>query len=419
MRVLWFTNNPCKYIASGGYHGGGWMSSLQEVILTNSYEKIELGVSFCMDGQPSKVMQEGVTYYPVPQHVKPLKDKILDIIRYKDVSRDEILWQHYICHFKKAIKDFKPDVVEVFGSELYTGLGAKAAKEMNVPCVLHMQGILSIYIYILLPIGMSRWDFIMKDGLKEAYSNFQLLTYWKRSCYREKAILNAVNHVIGRTDWDKHALEILNPHARYHWGGEILRPCFYEDGKRTIPIKPVITTTSSGASYKGFDIVLKTADILKNECGLDFEWNVYGNVEPTFFEKLTGVNHNDVNVNLKGVASAEQLREAMLQSTLYFQPSYIENSPNSVAEAQILGLPVVATNVGGTPSIVEYGEAGFLFPATDPYMAAYHVKYLIQNNSQNIVMGEKGQAIAKQRHDRDVIVKELIETYKQVIADAK
>lgn len=34
-------------------------------------------------------------------------------------------------------------------------------------------------------------------------------------------------------------------------------------------------------------------------------------------------------------------------------------------------------------------------------------------------MGEKGKAIAKKRHDRDVIVKELIETYKQVIADAK
>ena len=417
MRVLWFTNNPCKYISSGGYHGGGWMSSLQEVILTNSFEIIDLGVSFCMDGQPEKVVREGVTYYPVPQHVKPLKDKVIDILYHKDVRRDEILWQHYVNHFKKVIEDFKPDVVEVFGSELYTGLGAVAAKESKVPCVLQLQGILSLYIYTLLPTGVSRQSFVMKDGIKGGYSNFQLLTYWKRSCHREKAILNAVNHVIGRTEWDKHALEILNPQAQYHWGGEILRPCFYEEGKRILPIKPIITTTSSGASYKGFDIVLKTANILKNECSIDFEWNVYGNVQPTFFEKLTGVNHKDVNVNLKGVASAVQLREAMLQSTLYFQPSYVENSPNSVAEAQMLGLPVVATNVGGTSSMVKHSETGFLFPATDPYMAAYYVKCLIQNNSQNVTMGENGKKTAMQRHDRDVIVKGLIETYKKVIAD--
>lgn len=419
MRVLWFTNNSCNYKASGGYHGGGWMSSLQDVILSYDKEKVELGISFCMDGQPEKMVQEDVTYYPVPSHTKPIKDKILDLIHYKDVSRDEILWQHYVSHFKRVIEDYKPDIIEVFGSELYTGLGAVAAKEMNVPCVLHLQGILSLSIYILLPTGVSEKSFIMKDGVKKAYQNFQLLTYWKRSCHREKAILNVVDHVIGRTDWDRHALEVLNPQAQYHWGGEILRPCFYEAGERIVPAKPVITTTSSGASYKGFDIVLKTADRLKNECGLDFEWNVYGNVEPAFFEKLTGINHKEVNVNLKGVASAEQLREAMLKSTLYFQPSYIENSPNSVAEAQILGLPVVATNVGGTSSMVEHGETGFLFPATDPYMAAYYVNNLTKNKSQNIVMGEKGQAVANQRHDRDTIVKELIETYKKIMTDAK
>ena len=395
------------------------MSSLQDVIQSYDKEKVELGISFCMDGQPEKKVQEDVTYYPVPSHTKPIKDKILDLIHYEDVSRDEILWQHYVSHFKRVIEDYKPDIIEVFGSELYTGLGAVAAKEMNVPCVLHLQGILSLSIYILLPTGVSEKSFIMKDGVKKAYQNFQLLTYWKRSCHREKAILNAVNHVIGRTDWDRHALEVLNPQVQYHWGGEILRPCFYEAGERIVPAKPVITTTSSGASYKGFDIVLKTADILKKECGLDFEWNVYGNIEPTFFERLTGINHKNVNVNLKGVASAEQLREAMLKSTLYFQPSYIENSPNSVAEAQILGLPVVATNVGGTSSMVEHGETGFLFPATDPYMAAYYVNSLTKNKSQNIAMGEKGQAVAKQRHDRDTIVKELIETYKKVMTNAK
>lgn len=417
MRVLWFTNSPCGYTANGGQFGGGWMIALQNEIIKQ--EAIILGISFCMDGQPVKVEQEKVTYYPVPYHVKSKKNKIIDLISYRDVTRDEILWHHYINHFKKVIEDFKPDVVEVFGSELYTGLGAVAAKELNVPCVLHLQGILSLYIYAFLPPMVSERSFCFSEGIRKAYSNFQLLTYWKRSCHREKVILKAVNHVIGRTEWDKNALEVLNPDAKYHWGGEILRSCFYEKGKRTIPEKAVITTTSSNASYKGFDIILKVANILSNECGLDFEWNVYGNVSPKFFEKFTGIRHDEVNVNLKGIASAEQLRDAMLNSTLYFQPSYVENSPNSVAEAQMLGLPVVATNVGGTCSMVEHGKSGYLFPATDPYMAAYYIMKTVKNTSFNVDMGKYGQNIARQRHDRESIVKNLIDIYKTIIADAK
>ena len=152
---------------------------------------------------------------------------------------------------------------------------------------------------------------------------------------------------------------------------------------------------------------------------MDFEWNVYGNVSPKFFEKFTGIRHDEVNVNLKGIASAEQLREAMLNNTLYFQPSYVENSPNSVAEAQMLGLPVVATNVGGTCSMVEHGKSGYLFPATDPYMAAYYIMKTVKNTSFNVDMGKYGQNIARQRHDRESIVKNLIDIYKTIIADAK
>lgn len=419
MRVLWFTNIPCNYTKTGGYHGGGWLSSLHDAITLACGKEIELGVSFCMDNQPHKATREGTVYYPVPSHKKSLSNKVLDLINYNDEKRDIVLWPHYINHFKRVIEDFKPDVIEVFGSELYTGLGALAAKELGIPCVLHLQGLLSLSIYILLPTGVSRRNFILKDGFKGAFANFQLLTYWKRSCYREKAILNAVNHVIGRTEWDRQALEIINPKAKYHYGGEILRPCFYEDSERHIPVKPIITTTSSVATYKGFDIILKTANILKNECNIDFTWNVYGNVEPSFYERLTRIKHNEVNVQLKGVASAEQLREAMLSSSLYFQPSYVENSPNSVAEAQMLGLPAVATNIGGTPSMISHNETGFLFSATDPYMGAYYAAKLIRERELNINIGRKSQEIATKRHDPKSIVNNLIMTYKELINDTK
>ena len=418
MRVLWFTNSPCKYISKGraGYNGGGWMTSLQSELA--KLDDVDLGICFCKNGEPQKVEQDGVVYYPVPNHIKSKKDKILDLINYDAVKRDEILWPHYIEHFTKVINDFKPDVIEVFGSELYTGLATIATK--GLPVVLHLQGLLSLSLYIYLPPGVSRWEYIWKDSsIKQAYANFQTLVYWKRSCYREKEILKAAPHVIGRTDWDKQAMQMLNPNAVYHYGGEILRPEFYLPAERMVPNRIVITTTISNPPYKGFDLLLKVAHILKYDIGMDFEWNVFGNVSPRFWENHTGIRCKDVNVNLRGVASARELREALLGSTLYFHSSYVENSPNSVGEAQILGIPVVATNVGGTSSMVEHGKTGMLFPATDPYMGAYYIHYLVSNIEKNIEIGKSARDIALIRHDKKTIVEKLMKTYKQIISDAK
>lgn len=415
MRILWIgnsglyvPNNSC----GGGYNGGGWVASVQkELMKTND---ITLAIAFCKDGEPQKVIQNGVTYYPVPNHTKSKKDKIIDLWKIKDVTRDEILWPYYEEKFRNIIEDFKPDVIHIFGSELYQNLAALVTD--GIPTILHIQGILSECIFNLLPPSVSKWQYYMSGkGLKGKYHNYQYLAYWHRSVHREKAILKAVPHVIGRTDWDRQTLAVLNPKAEYHYGGEILRDVFYEDKKRVLPSKVVISTTISAPLYKGYDVILKVANILKNEIGLDFEWNVYGNVQPEFMEKHTGLKHENLNVNLKGVATAEQLRDALVNSTLYFHSSYIENSPNSVGEAQLVGIPVVASRVGGTDSMVEHSKTGFLYPVTDPYMAAYYIKRLVENQKENISMGKAAREVALVRHDKQAIVEGLLKIYDDIV----
>lgn len=416
MRILWITatagNYQSPHSCGGSYNGGGWISSMQNELA--KCDDIKLGIAFCRNGEPAKVEQDGVVYYPIPHHTKSKKDKILDLFRLNDATRDEVLWPYYEQKFKEVIEDFKPDVIHIFGSELYHGLAARVAG--NIPMALHIQGLLSLSIYIYLPPSVSKWQYYMSGkGLKGKYHNYQYLAYWHRSVHREKAILKAVPHVIGRTDWDRQALAVLNPKAKYHYGGEILRDVFYEKKDRQIPKdRPVISTTISFPTYKGYDVILKVANILKNEIGMDFEWNVYGNVQPDFMEKHTGLKHDNLNVNLKGVASAEQLRDALVNSTLYFHSSYIENSPNSVGEAQLIGVPVVASRVGGTDSMVEHGKTGFLYPVTDPYMAAYYIKRLVENQKENISMGKAAREVALVRHDKQAIVENLLKIYDEI-----
>lgn len=416
MRILWITatagNYQSPHSCGGGYNGGGWISSMQNELA--KCDDIKLGIAFCRNGEPAKVEQDGVVYYPIPHHTKSKKDKFFDLFKLSDATRDEVLWPYYEEKFKKVIDDFKPDVIHIFGSELYQGLAARVT--VDIPTILHIQGLLSLYIYIYLPPSVSKWQYYMSGkGLKGKYHNYQYLAYWHRSVYREKAILKAVPHVIGRTDWDRQALAVLNPKAQYHYGGEILRDIFYEEKKRKMPSKPVITSTISFPTYKGYDVILKVADILKNEMHLDFEWNVFGNVQPEFMEKHTDLKHENLNIHLRGVASADTIRDTLLGSTLYFHSSYVENSPNSVGEAQLVGIPVVASRVGGTDSMVEHGKTGFLYPVTDPYMAAYYIGRMIEDKKENVKIGRQAREVAQVRHDKGKIVEELLKTYQQIV----
>jgi len=420
MRVLWFSNS-CGYIPFGtrtakhGYNGGGWISSLFNEV--EKQEGIEMGVCFTMDGQPEKAVQDGVTYYPVPNHQKRWKDKWLDLFCYKRPERDRILWLHYEEHFKKVIDDFRPDVIEIFGSEVYLGLATFVAP---CPVVLHVQGLLSLYIYTWFPPGVSLRSYLLQDWKpKRIFQRFQLYVYWQRSCYREQEVLCHTKHVIGRTHWDKMATEILNPERVYHYGGEILRPVFYEAHERVIPNRLTIVTTSSSPMYKGFDYILQTANILKNVMHREFNWLVFGNVNSSFAEKFTHLKHDELNIKLMGVASAEELVRSIINATVYFQPSYIENSPNSVCEAQILGIPVVATNVGGTASLIEDGKTGFLIPTCDPYTAASQIVQISNNEELNKTVGHHARESALKRHDRKTIVDELLNTYRAISEDCK
>lgn len=411
MRVLWIGSSG-HYVPShssqGGYNGGGWITSLQKEMM--KIPNIILGVSFCKDGEPEKVVQNGVIYYPIPNHVKSFKDKIIDFYHIHDVKRDEILWPYYKDKFRSVIDDFKPDVVHIFGSEKYEGLAAFVTG--TIPTVLHVQGLLSLYVNVFLPPDFSKWQYIMSgNSLAGIFHNYQYLAYWRRSVYREKAVLKAVPYLLGRTEWDKQALSILNSKAKYYYGGELLRDVFYVERDRIIPNKLVIVTIISFPTYKGYDVILKVANILKNELHLDFEWIVYGDVEPTFMERHLRLHHQNLNLNLCGVASAEQIQDSLLRCTLYFHPSYIENSSNAIAEAMLTGIPVVASRVGGNDSLVEHGKTGFLYPATDPYVAAYYVNQLADNKDLNVMFGKNAQKVAKVRHDKNKIVKELLQVY--------
>lgn len=413
MRVLWFTNTPSLYKCKGtGYNGGGWITSLQKEIAIST--DIALGISFLLENEPTKAIEDKVCYYPISSPWTSTFSKIkhqIDLIKKFSIKEcipliNKMLW---------VIDDFKPDIIEVFGSEQYWGL---IAKYTNKPVILHIQGILNPYNNAFLPPGVSLCNYIWSPksigGIVNKYKSYR---FWKNSCEREIKIIKGVKHFIGRTEWDERVTKVMNPICKYYYGSEILRDTFYKPSKRELPQNLTIVSTISSPLFKGFDLILKTAKLLKDTYKVEFAWKVFGNVSSQYIEKKIKINNDDVNIQLLGVQDAETIKEEILHATCYFHSSYIDNSPNSICEAQILGCPVISTNVGGISSLIENEQNGYLIPANDPYQATFLIKQLYEDTKLNIEIGENARKTALLRHDKHNIVMELISIYKRLLEE--
>ncbi len=80
------------------------------------------------------------------------------------------------------------------------------------------------------------------------------------------------------------------------------------------------------------------------------------------------------------------------QMDLYVQSSVAEGMPNSVLEAMAVGLPIVATSVGGTPEVVVDGETGLLVPPRDPVALADGMLKLLEDRTMADALGRAGRA---------------------------
>ena len=412
MRVLWFTNTSACYTNTGkNTFGGGWVSSLELEIKKCS--EIELGVCFYSD-KNKKEFIDGTTYYPLNRPSKSFGYILKQL--FSDKRRASMNHEGLaVPALLKVVNDFKPDIIQVFGSENIYGI---LVNYIDIPIVLHIQGILSACYNAFLPPGISWNEYLFEDwNPKRILSRYSNKFAWSRNYISEQRIFKKLKFVIGRTEWDKSISSVLCDTANYKYFhcDEILRDVFYDDVKRSPHGNIIFVSTISAFLYKGYDVILKTADILKNMMGLEFEWRVYGYVDTLAVHKSIRLSPESVNVRLMGLASAEQLRDALVSATAYIHPSYIENSSNAIGEAQMVGCPCIACDVGGVKTSIEDSISGYLVPANDIYLLASKMADLARNELKAERMGLAGKEKAIKRHDKLSICNRLLEIYQEIL----
>lgn len=417
MKILWFTNTPSLYDqGKHSYHGGGWIESLEEILKKEN--SIELGISFFHKTDKEKISKGGTTYYPVLRKSAKKNPVKFILNTWSGKLETEAV---VIPKLLKVIEDFEPDVIHVFGSE---EIFASIQTYTTIPVVIHLQGLINPCVNAYFSPGQSKCSmllssaFILKNIIGFGFSTG--LKRFNNQAKREAINLRNAKFVMGRTEWDKKIANIYNPNVKYFHIDEVLRPIFYrtEVPKRIQTDKIILISTLSPTIYKGIDVILKTASLLKNETNINFEWRIIGldrtNKLLRYFISSTKIDPEQVNLKFLGKKNAEELVKLLNEAAVFIHPSYIDNSPNSVCEAQILGLPIIACNVGGLSSLINDRETGILTPSNGIFEIVSSIAELVVNQELWNSISQNAKLKAHQRHNQTKIINELIGAYKMI-----
>ncbi len=118
------------------------------------------------------------------------------------------------------------------------------------------------------------------------------------------------------------------------------------------------------------------------------------------------------NVYFMGYRSDTDL--LMKSLDLFVLPSFNEGISNTILEAMATGLPVVASNVGGNPELVEDGMSGFLVDPRSSAQIAEKIMDYIQNPNKAIHHGKRGRDIAVDKFSIDAMVQKYEAAYNAI-----
>lgn len=338
--------------------------------------------------------------------------------------------------YEEAIRDFGPDLIHVHGTE--KNLGQVQRFLPQIPVVVSIQGLLAgcePYAYNYLDRSAVMRFRTIKNLLRRGGVG-SLERSIRQGLAQEAELLREGRYFVGRTAWDRAHVRFVNPAAEYFRGEELLRAEFYaaratwdagQCRRHSIfmpsglnPIKGAHLAIEAVRMLRQFypDVLLSIPGIpeaprKKNRIA-DF---LFGEEYIRYLRHLIGKYGLEQHVVFLPKLDAAQMVEQMLRANVFLSPSSIDNSPNAVGEATMVGTPVVTTPVGGVPSILQDGHSALFAPAGDPYMMAYQIGQIFHDDALAKALGTAAYAVALRRHDPLQTGKQYAAIYEKILAE--
>lgn len=409
MKILFFTGSygHASKILGKNPVGEPWVNSLLASLHKN--QSIEIGVA-CYYGYEKldKRSQGGIDYYFIPNLNGRIR-RFVERFNHTDQRKGDLKF------FNEIIIDFKPSVIHIFGTEKGFGLIAKTTK---IPVIIQLQGVINSINAIVGNLPVKPSNLFRYDSLKQLMTGkglYHSTILLKKKAERELELFRINRNFIGRTDYDRRLTKILSPGSGYYHVEEMIREDFFmHSWNNTLNSKAILHTTILGATYKGLENIILTATLLR-KAGIDFEWRISGVSSESeisvLWSRFLNLRLKSLPIVFLGATKTTDLINRMLESNIYIHPSHIENSSNSICEAMVLGLPVIATYAGGTPSLLTDKHEGVLVQNGDPFHLAGAIIEMLGNYDNARTMGINARERAIKRHNPEQIINKLIATY--------
>lgn len=457
IKVLWICNfalpMAAEYLGMESSNKEGWLTGLCDTILRQAERTIDLAIAFpaapgreeagreaagqetsgqeagggCMKWQVPVQTGGSLTCYGFAEDTAHPE-------RYPDGLEDRL---------RGILEDCRPQVVHCFGTEYPHTLAASRVCP-GERLLIGIQGLCEIYAqdYLSdLPERVVRRvtlrDFLRRDDIPRQQEKFRV-----RGA-REREALRGAGHITGRTWIDRQYAKECAPDARYHFMNETLRRNFYEGDWREDTCEAHRIFLSQGDyPIKGLHYMLHAMPAIMQKYP-DARLYVAGNCivggkgikgrlkissYGKYLLELIRKYGLQTKVFFLGRLPAEEMKAQYLRSGLFVCPSSIENSPNSLGEAMLLGMPCVAADVGGIRSIFTDGEDGILYPGFgDPVYAdaadkeaaqasrlAGAVLELWSDRERMLRYAQSARAHARATHDGAQNYRRLTEIYRSI-----
>lgn len=410
MKVLWFENTEPSGYNQSNTLVNGWQDALETIVA--QCKEIELYIAFASQTHTEPKKNRSVTYIPIHTPYSFL-DKIRRSISWNIEAKKTITGA------KKIIHDVDPDIIHVFGTEWTFGL---ISQHTDTPVVIHIQGCFNEIVKYQYPPNYSFADELYEKRLHPIQFVEKLFhpNLNKSRKLIENKIWQANKFYMGRTEWDNQISEKLHPGREYYHVDEALRNPFihtsqhwqFKDNSKT-----TLFSTGCSSFWKGPNILLRTAAILKKK-KFEFDWLVAGEMPADLkkiIERKEGTSFKENNIHFLGWQTPDQLCKHLASSSLYIHNSYIENSPNSICEAQYIGTPIISTNVGGISSLIESKKNGILVSSDSPEQMAQTIIDSAHNKELLSYISNESQKTATYRHSEKNILNQLLNCYKTIL----
>jgi glycosyltransferase involved in cell wall biosynthesis len=261
--------------------------------------------------------------------------------------------------------------------------------------------------------SLSLWSFLKGRG--PIHDHLRM----KAQAANETVIMASVGHVAGRTEWDHRLASVMAPQAVYHHCDEPMRRAFHEASWRRDAAQPGrIVCTSGDYALKGVGTLLRAIDTLRRtapEVNLTLVGVLGEEHQRATMRHVRALGIED-RVTLAGEADAGALADMLAGANVFVNPSHVENGSNALSEAQLVGVPCVASCAGGMVTTADGGSGALLFQDGDAKALVGALLSLMDHPEEAARLGARGQALASARHDRSSIRSQMLSMYDEMLA---